>query len=362
MADNEFYMERALELALKGRGFVSPNPMVGAVIVKDGKILAEGWHHRYGDLHAERDAFSKLKEDCTGADMYVTLEPCCHYGKQPPCTETIIEHKIKRVFIGSDDPNPLVNGKGCEILESHGIQVFRGILKEECDSINKIFFHYIKNKMPYCICKYAMTADGKISSYSGDSKWISCDKSRELVHKMRGVYRGILVGINTVLADNPMLNCRLEGRPSPVRIICDSSLKIPFESKIVKTAGEYETIIATISKDKEKISALREKGINVIAAKEKDGHIDLKDLFLKLGELKIDSILIEGGGDINFSVLNEGLCSRLYVFVAPKILGGKTAKTPVGGRGIEKVGECISLGEPVIRRIGDDILLEYEVV
>ncbi len=362
MAEHEFYMKRALELAVLGRGFVSPNPMVGAVIVKDGRIIAEGYHRRCGGLHAERDAFSNLKESCEGADMYVTLEPCCHYGKQPPCTDAVIEHKIKRVFIGSDDPNPLVNGKGCEILEKNGIQVFRGILKKECDGINEIFFHYIKNKMPYCVCKYAMTADGKIASYSGDSKWISCEKSRELVHEMRGNYRGIMAGINTVLADDPLLNCRLEGRPSPVRIICDSHLKIPMESSIVKTAAKYETIVAAVSGEEGKISALREMGVNVLIVKEKDGQIDLRDLFVKLGELKIDSVLTEGGGDINFSVLKEGLCSRLFVFVAPKILGGREAKTPVGGEGIEKVSGCVKLGAPKIDKIGEDILLEYEVM
>ncbi|MCD7905977.1 MAG: bifunctional diaminohydroxyphosphoribosylaminopyrimidine deaminase/5-amino-6-(5-phosphoribosylamino)uracil reductase RibD [Clostridiales bacterium] len=362
MADSEFYMKLALKNALKGQGFVSPNPMVGAVIVKNGRILAEGWHHRCGDLHAERDAFSNLKDDCAGADMYVTLEPCCHYGKQPPCTEAIIEHKIKWVFIGSDDPNPLVNGKGCEILEKNGIEVIKGVLKEECDSINKVFFHYIKTGLPYCVCKYAMTADGKIASYSGDSKWISCEESRKLVHEMRGIYRGILAGINTVLADDPMLNCRIPGRPGPVRIICDSSLKIPLESKIVKTAGKYETIVAAVTGEAEKAEALRASGINVLFVKEKEGHIDLRDLFSKLGKLKIDSLLVEGGGDINFSVLSEGLCSKLFVFTAPKILGGREAKTPVEGKGIEKVRDCISLGEPVVKKTGCDILLEYEVV
>ncbi|MCD8089669.1 MAG: dihydrofolate reductase family protein [Clostridiales bacterium] len=327
-------MKRALELAVLGRGFTSPNPMVGAVIVKDGRIISEGWHHRYGDLHAERDAFSRAEESCEGADMYVTLEPCCHYGKQPPCTEAIIEHKIKRVFIGSDDPNPLVNGKGMDILEI----------------------------MPYCVFKYAMTADGKIASYTGDSKWISCEKSRKLVHEMRGNYRGIMAGINTVLADDPMLNCRLEGRLSPVRIICDSGLKIPMESKIVKTAGEYETIIAAVSGSDEKAAALREKGAEVLFVNEKKGHIDLRDLFVKLGQRKIDSILIEGGGDINFSVLNEGLCSKLFVFVAPKILGGRSAKSPVGGEGIETADGCIKLGGPKISSVGSDILLEYEVI
>ncbi|MCD7856122.1 MAG: bifunctional diaminohydroxyphosphoribosylaminopyrimidine deaminase/5-amino-6-(5-phosphoribosylamino)uracil reductase RibD [Clostridiales bacterium] len=356
------YMERAVELALKGKGFVSPNPMVGAVIVKDGVVLGEGWHRQYGGLHAEREALAAAKGDVRGADMYVTLEPCCHYGKQPPCTEAVIKSGIKRVFVGSDDPNPLVNGKGTEILRNSGIEVTTGVLKEKCDSINGIFFHYINTKMPYCVCKFAMSADGKIAAASGESQWISCEKSRQKVHAMRGEYRGILVGIGTVLADDPMLNCRISGMRSPVRIICDSHLNLPLESKIVKTASEYETIAACLNAECEKAEKLREAGVKVLEVKEKDGKLDMRDLFSKLGELKIDSLMVEGGGEINFSVLREGLCNKVLIFAAPMILGGRASKTPVEGDGVESLKDAIRLKEPEIYKIGSDVVLEYEVI
>ncbi len=362
MNEHEKYMKRALELAVLGRGFVNPNPMVGAVIVKDGRIISEGWHHSYGELHAERDAFENLKEDCHGADLYVTLEPCCHHGKQPPCTDAIIKRGIKRVFAGSDDPNPAVNGGGYDILKKNGIEVHRGILKEECDSINRHFFHYIKNRIPYTVCKYAMTADGKIATRTGDSKWISGEASRRYVHELRGTYRGIMVGINTVLKDDPMLNCRIENRKSPVRIVCDSSLRLPLESRLVKTAGQFETIAATVSQDSEKISALEKRGVKVIVTKNKDGRTDLADLYKKLGSMGIDSILAEGGGELDYSLMKEGLCNRLLVFVAPKIFGGRNAKTPVGGEGAELAKDCLRLSEPVVRLLDGDVLLDYEVM
>ncbi len=362
MNNHEFFMRRAIELALMGKGRVSPNPMVGAVIVKDGRIIAEGCHREYGGLHAERDAFSRLREPCGGADLYVTLEPCAHVGKQPPCTEAIISHGIKRVFVGSDDPNPLVNGKGNAILREHGIEVKTGILKDECDSINRPFFHYIQTGTPYIVCKYAMTADGKIAAVGGDSKWISCDKSRRLVHEMRAEYKGIMVGINTVLADDPMLNCRIPDCPSPIRIICDTQLRLPPDSKIAKTASEYRTIIATASEDYEKRHALEKMGVEILDVSKKDGHLNLTELSRSLGKLRIDGILAEGGAELNFSLLKEGLCRRLYVFIAPKIVGGQTAKTPVGGVGIDRLDNCIRLSAPRISNIGDDILLDYEVI
>ena len=208
--DDKDYMKRALELAKKGEGFVSPNPMVGAVIVKDGEIIAEGWHEKYGDLHAERNALKHCTQSAEGADMYVTLEPCCHYGKQPPCVNAIIEAKIKRVIVGSGDPNPLVAGKGIQILREHGIEVVENVLKDECDKLNEIFMYYIQHKRPFVAMKYAMTMDGKIATYKGLSKWITGEKAREHVHKLRHRYKAIMAGIGTVLADDPLLTCRLE--------------------------------------------------------------------------------------------------------------------------------------------------------
>ena len=241
-------MKIAIEEAKKGMGYTSPNPMVGAVVVKDGKIISKDYHHKCGEFHAERNALLKC-DDASGADLYVTLEPCCHQGKTPPCTDIIIEKGIKRVFMGSSDPNPLVAGKGKEILEKNGIEVISGVMKEECDSLNEVFFHYITTKTPYVVMKYAMTADGKIATVTGASKWITGEEARNSVHYDRHRYSGIMAGIGTVLADDPMLNCRIPGGKDPVRIICDSSLRTPLESNIVKTAAEIPTIIATVIDD-----------------------------------------------------------------------------------------------------------------
>ena len=241
---DEFYMRRAIELAKKGRGWTNPNPMVGAVIVKNGSIIGEGYHEKCGELHAERNAIASLTESAEGATLYVTLEPCCHYGKTPPCTEAILEQKIARVVIGSRDPNPKVSGKGAKILREAGVRVEEDFLREECDALNPVFFHYITTGLPYVAMKYAMTADGKIATKTGASKWISGEEARSLVHEMRHDYMAIMAGIGTVLADDPMLNVRLEGKKSPVRIICDSMLRIPLDNQICQTAGRYRTIVA----------------------------------------------------------------------------------------------------------------------
>ena len=272
----EEYMQIAIEEAKKGSGFTSPNPLVGAVLVKDGKIVGKDYHHKYGEFHAERNAILNCKEDLAGASLYVTLEPCCHYGKTPPCTQIIIERGIEKVYIGSYDPNPKVNGGGIKQLKDAGIEVVTEVLKEECDALNPVFFHYIEKKEPYVVLKYAMTADGKIATRTGASKWITGEAARKRVQYSRKIYSGIMVGIGTVLADDPMLTCRLENAKNPVRIICDSSLRIPLDSNIVKTAKEVPTIIAcTIPKEdkgnlkkdltiKEKIEKLQQAGCEVI--------------------------------------------------------------------------------------------------
>ena len=236
--NDEAFMRLALSLAEKGMGRTSPNPMVGAVIVKDGRIIGQGYHEAYGGLHAERNALLSCSESPEGADLYVTLEPCCHYGKQPPCTQAILAAGIRRVAVGCTDPNPLVAGKGIALLSSRGIQVTEPVLEEECRKLNRIFFHYIRTKRPFVVLKSAMTLDGKIACATGDSRWVTGETARAQVHRMRGRYRGIMVGIGTVLADDPMLNCRVEGGVDPVRIICDSNLHIPLASQIVKTASE----------------------------------------------------------------------------------------------------------------------------
>lgn len=360
MTDQD-YMRRAIALAEKGRGWTNPNPLVGAVIVKNGKIIGEGYHTKYGEMHAERNAIASLTESAKGATIYVTLEPCCHYGKTPPCTEAILEHGISRVVIGSRDPNPKVAGKGAELLREAGVQVEEDFLREECDRLNPVFFHYITTGTPYVVMKYAMTADGKIATKTGASKWITGKAARMKVQEMRYAYTGIMAGIGTVLADDPMLNVRIEGKRSPVRIICDSRLRIPVDSKICRTAKEYPTIVACAYKEEEKAAKLTELGIQILCLPDEEGHVDLKRLVRELGVRKIDSIFLEGGGCLNDSALRSGIVQEVKVFVAPKLFGGEKAKTPVTGRGVELPSEAIEMSLKKVSQIGEDLLLEYTI-
>lgn len=362
MQKKEEYMRRALELARKGEGHTSPNPMVGCVVVKDGRIISEGYHEKYGEFHAERNALTRCTEDTVGADLYVTLEPCCHQGKTPPCTDIIIEKKIARVFVGSMDSNPLVAGKGVQILRDHGIYVETGILDAECRKLNEVFYHYIATKTPFVVMKYAMTLDGKIACATGDSKWVTGEIARTQVHRMRGRYRGIMVGIGTVLADDPMLNCRVEGGVDPVRIICDSNLHIPTESQIVKTASDIETIVACSQealeseRKQEKIRRLKEAGIQIIGTEGAHG-VNLVELMKKLGGQNIDSILLEGGGTLNASALEDGIVNKVYAYIAGKLIGGMDARSPVEGMGIDRMADAITLQNVEIEKLGDDFCI-----
>lgn len=355
------YMKRAIELAEKGEGWVHPNPKVGAVIVKDDKVIGEGYHEKFGQLHAERNAIASLKESAEGATIYVTLEPCCHHGKTPPCTEAIIENKIARVVIGSRDPNPLVAGKGAEILRKAGIQVEEDFMRQECDSLNPVFFHYITTGLPYVIMKFAMTADGKIATKTGASKWISGEESREEVHRLRHACMGIMAGIGTVMADDPLLNCRIENGRDPVRIICDSSLRISMDSQIVKTAGKIETIIACAGADKEKAALLEKAGIEVLDIPAEGARPDLKKLMKILGERGIDSVLIEGGGTLNEDALRCGIVNEVRAFIAPKLFGGR-AKSPVMGEGVLTPEQAYGLKMEQVKQTGDDLLVIYKVI
>ena len=363
---NSDYMKLAIQLALQGTGYTSPNPLVGAVIVKDDQIIGQGYHARYGDLHAERAALAACTQSPEGATIYVTLEPCCHHGKQPPCTEAILESGIKHVIIGSRDPNPLVSGKGSRILREHGIKVTEDFMREECDAINAIFFHYIQTGMPYVTLKYAMTMDGRIATRTGASRWITGEKARENVHKDRNRHAAILAGIGTVLTDDPLLNCRIEGGKDPLRVICDTKLRIPLDSQIVRTAKEIPTMIAagedldqSISS---KLTALKAAGCRILTLPLKDGHPDLHALMEALGKEKIDSVLIEGGSQIAWSALSCGIVNKIQTYIAPKIFGSQEAPGPVGGAGVELPAECFALGTPDIRMLGDDILIESEVI
>lgn len=366
MAEEQF-MKRAIELAKQGAGWTAPNPLVGAVVVKNGRVIGEGYHRKYGELHAERNALAACSEDPAGATLYVTLEPCCHYGKTPPCTEIIIEKKIAKVVIGSRDPNPKVAGKGARILREHGIEVVEDYMREACDALNPVFFHYITTKTPYVVLKFAMTLDGKIATRTGASKWITGEAARNHVHQLRGRYAGILAGIGTVLADDPMLNCRIDGAHQPLRIILDSHLRIPMGSRLVRSAKEYPLLIVCneSNRDREegtsRIQKLEEAGAKVWTLPEKNGHPDLNVLMQRLGEEKIDSVLIEGGGTVNEAALKAHIVHHVYAYIAPKIFGGEDAKTPVEGSGIRLPQECAQLRLAKITVLLNDMLLEYDV-
>lgn len=355
-------MSRALELAERGVGWVSPNPMVGAVIVRDGKIIGEGWHARYGEKHAERNALERCSTSPVGATLYVTLEPCCHQGRQPPCTEAILEAGIRRVVIGSGDPNPLVAGRGVEILRRHGVEVTTGVLEPACRALNAIFFHYISTGRPYVVMKYAMTMDGKIATCTGASKWITGEAARQRVQQDRHRYTGIMVGVGTVLADDPLLTCRLQDSRTPVRIVCDSQLRTPMDCRIVQTAREVPTILASCAVDAERIAPYLSAGCQVWMLPERGGHVDLQCLMQRLGEQKIDSVLLEGGGSLNWAALEAGIVQKLQCYIAPKIFGGMEAKSPVSGLGVTLPELAYQLCTPKITQLHGDVLLESEVL
>lgn len=361
MSDTD-YMRVALELAGRGWGWTSPNPMVGAVIVKDGRIIGQGWHQRYGHPHAERNALATCTETPAGAVMYVTLEPCCHHGRQPPCTDAILDSGISRVVIGSSDPNPLVAGKGVQILRAHGIAVTEHVLQRECDQLNQVFFHYIRTKSPFVVMKYAMTMDGKIATYTNASKWITGDIARAHVQRQRHYYTAIMTGVGTVLADNPLLTCRMAGGKNPIRIICDTNLRTPLSAQVVTTARQAPTILATCCMDREKQLAYEKAGCRILPTASKEGSVDLPKLMQQLGQEGIDSILLEGGGTLNWAALDSGIVQKVQAYIAPKIFGGQTAKTPVEGIGIPFPSSAFHLASPTITQLGPDFLLESKVI
>lgn len=354
-------MRRAISLAEGGVGWVSPNPLVGAVLVKDGRIIGEGYHQRCGGLHAERSALASCTEDPAGSTLYVTLEPCCHTGRQPPCVEAILEARIARVFIGSRDPNPQVCGKGVELLRRAGVEVITDFLRAECDALNPVFFHYIQTKRPYVVMKYAMTLDGKIAARTGASKWVTGETARLHVQGLRHRYRAIMVGVGTVLSDDPLLTCRVDGGRNPIRIVCDSQLRTPLDAQLVKTAREVPTILATCCADETRHRPYQDAGCTVLVTAEQNGHVDLSDLMEQLGAQEIDSILLEGGGTLNWAALESGIVNKVSAYVAPKLFGGRDAKTPVEGVGVSEPNQAFHLLHSRITRLGEDFLIESEV-
>ncbi len=356
MTDEE-YINLALNLAKRGKGKTSPNPMVGAIIVKDGKIVGKGYHKKAGKPHAEINALRDAGEKAKEGTLYINLEPCVHYGKTPPCTDTIIKNRIKRVVIGMKDPNPVVSGKGIKKLKKHNIDVSVGILEEKCRRLNEVFCKYITTRMPFVILKAASTLDGKIATKIGNSKWITSEKSREYVHRLRNEVDGILVGIETLIKDNPLLTTRIRGGKNPIRIIVDTKLRIPIDSKVL-SISEGETIIATTSlASKEKIRILEDMNIKILLIDLDNNRVDLLKLMKELGKRGITSILLEGGSKINGSFIDKGIVDKVYLFFAPKIMGGRESIPIFSGKDIENLNDIINLRELNIKRIDRDILI-----
>ncbi|MDB2150767.1 bifunctional diaminohydroxyphosphoribosylaminopyrimidine deaminase/5-amino-6-(5-phosphoribosylamino)uracil reductase RibD [Clostridium butyricum] len=356
---DEFYMKRALELAVKGIGMVNPNPMVGAVIVKDNKVIGEGFHEKYGHAHAERNAVKNAVEDIEGATVYVTLEPCAHYGKTPPCVDLLIEKKVRKVVIGMLDPNPLVAGKSIKKLKENNIEVKVGVKEKECRKLNEVFIKYITTKKPFVIMKAGISIDGKIATSSGESKWITSERSRLHSHELRNRMSGIMVGINTVLSDDPSLTYRGEHKgKDPLRIIIDSTLKVPFESKVIKYNNNNTIVACVENTDLIKKEKLEKMGVKIIETKSKKGKVDLQEVVEKLGKEKIDSILLEGGGTLNFSALKEGIVDKVRFYIAPKIIGGENSKNSVSGQGFYNLDDCVNLKDMSYEQMGNEMVVE----
>ena len=355
---DEKYMRLAMQLAGNAIGRTSPNPLVGAVIVKDNRVVGCGWHRKAGTPHAEVHALNQAGELAQGADVYVTLEPCAHYGKTPPCAKALVEAKVKNVYGGLLDVNPKVAGKGFKILEDAGIHVEYGFLQDELRKQNEVFFKWIEHKKPFIVLKAAMTLDGKIATATGQSKWITNETSRAYGYKLRDIYDGIMVGINTVIEDNPMLTARVDGGKNPIRIVVDSSLKIDINANVVQDKSA-KTIIATTDKaNKDKILKLQAQDVDVIVVdKDENDKVDIEKLLDILGQQNICSILVEGGATLSGSFVAKKLVDKVYFFIAPKIIGGKEAKTPVAGTGILNLQEALALKDIQVEKLDEDILI-----
>jgi len=355
---DEKYMALALELAEKGRGNVEPNPMVGAVLVKDGGIVGRGYHQVFGGAHAEINAIKEGGTNCRGAALYISMEPCAHYGKTAPCVDAIIKAGIKKVVTAVFDPNPITSGKGIQKLKGAGIEVVMGVMETQARRLNAPFFKLMQQGLPYITVKWAMSVDGKIATRTGESKWITSEESRKYVHKIRGQMDGILVGINTVVRDNPLLTCRIEGGQNPKRIVVDSNAVLPINSRLLSTINEGEIIVA-VSKNaqRNRIEKLEQMGCKIVQTEDINDRVDLHELFRRLGEMELTNILVEGGSRVITSVIEDRLADRV-VFVAPIIIGGAGAKSPVLGTGINKISEAAEIDEIEIKRFSNDIVIE----
>ncbi len=360
--NDEYYMKLALKQAARGKGYASPNPMVGAVIVKNGKMIGLGHHQCCGQNHAEVNAIQNATEEVAGSTLYVTLEPCCHHGKTPPCTDLIIQYKISRVVIGATDSNPLVSCQGIQCLQSAGIEVSSGILEDECRNLNEVFFHYMETGLPFVTVKYAQTLDGRIATTTGQSQWISSPASLKFAHQLRAEHDAILVGAGTVLKDNPSLTVRLVRGRNPLRIIVDSELALPLNASVLQNLDKIPTLIATIKNSSDLMfQKLAATGVEIITIEpDEQNHVNLSKLLKILSARNISSVLIEGGAQIITSVLKDDLVDRLVAVIAPKILG--KGIEAVGDLNIHDLKDAKMLRAMSIRKKGVDMIMDCRLI
>lgn len=350
-------MRMALAEARKGVGKTAPNPAVGCVIVKDGAVVGKGWHKKAGTPHAEVHALRAAGEKAAGSDVYVTLEPCSHFGKTPPCAKALIEARVARVFVAMVDPNPVVSGNGIRMLQEAGIAVEVGLLEAESRALNLGFIKWMQTRRPYVVLKSAMTLDGKTATAGGDSKWVTGDAARREVHRLRGKLDAIMVGVGTVIKDDPLLTCRVPGGKDPLRVIVDSTLRVPLHAALFSLKSEAKTVVATCSGNLARIDAVRARGAEVLVCRQKEGRVDLEHLFERLGERGVQSVLLEGGHHLAGGALRAGLIDRCMFFLAPKLVGG--AGTGLfAGEGAPLMADAIKLEGMTVKRIGADLLVE----
>jgi len=360
--EHQRFMHQALSLARKGAGYVSPNPMVGSVIVKDGRVVGEGYHGRFGGPHAEVEAILSGEGKTQGATLYVTLEPCCHFGKTPPCTQAVIEAGISHVVYAVGDPNPKVSGGGHSQLEAAGIRVTKGILEPEARELNRAFFHYIQSETPYVIAKFAMSVDGKLATRTGDSRWVTSPDSRLEVMHLRHQVDAILVGAGTVVADNPQLTTRIPGHASPrhpLRVILDNHSGLQPHAEIFQPGLSGRTLLCTtrLSQDPH-LQPFQKQGVEILHfPHQPDPRIPLRPLLQELHRRQIMSLLVEGGSHIHGAFFDAQLVAEIWAFIAPKVVGGKHAPSPISGQGIAKMAEALSWEWREVRQIGTDLLL-----
>jgi diaminohydroxyphosphoribosylaminopyrimidine deaminase/5-amino-6-(5-phosphoribosylamino)uracil reductase len=359
-ADDAAFMREAIRLARRGVGRTSPNPPVGAVVVARGRIVGRGFHRRAGAAHGELAALREAGPHARGATLYVTLEPCNHHGRTPPCTEAIIAAGIKRVVVGAADPNPHVKRGGARRLRAHGVRVDMGIEVEPCAQLIRAFAKHARTGLPFVTVKLAASMDGRIATVTGASRWITGERARQLVHRLRNQVDAVMVGAGTVIADDPALTCRLRGGRDPLRVIVDGRLRVPLTARVLTKAAAAGTIVATVSRKPRIIEALRRRGATVLVLRGHGGQLALKSLLAELGKRGVTSVLVEGGGTLAAAALREGVVDEILCFYAPKLIGGD-GRALLGPLGVVRLADAVSLANVRVARLGEDMLVRADV-